>query len=81
MPPEPPVIEGVEEQVNISGLGVGLSVGAIGGRLVVKKLDNGPTNQFIKIVEKKSGERPSPEKIINSMVITAQEMGLEVEIV
>jgi len=79
MPPEPPVIDGAEEQVNISGLGVSLAVGIIGGRLVVKKLDNGPTNQFIKIVEKKTGERPSVEKIIDVMLATAEEMGLEVE--
>ena len=79
MPPEPPVIENADEQVNISGLGVSLAVGVIGGRLVVKKLDNGPTNTFIKIVEKKSGERPSVEKIIDVMLSTAEEMGLEVE--
>jgi hypothetical protein len=79
MPPEPPMIDGAEEQVNISGLGVSLAVGVIGGRLVVKKLDNGPTNQFIKIVEKKTGERPSAEKIIDVMLATADEMGLEVE--
>jgi len=79
MPPEPPAIEGAEEQINISGLGVSLAVGVIGGRLVVRKLDNGPTNQFIKIVEKKTGERPSPEKIIDVMLATAEEMRLEVE--
>lgn len=81
MPPEPPVIEGAEEQVNISGLGVGLSVGIIGGRLAVKKINNGPTNQFIKIVEKKTGERPSVEKIVDIMIATADEMGLEVELI
>lgn len=78
LPPEPPEIEGVEEQINIYGNGVGLAAGIISGRLVVKKLNNGPTNTFIKIVEKKSGENPDAEKIITIMVQTAQEMGLEI---
>ena len=77
-PPAPPDIEGAQEQIKIEGLGVGLVVAIVNGRLVVKKLNNGPTNQFIKIVEKKSGENPNVEKIIGFMVQTAKEMGLEV---
>jgi hypothetical protein len=78
MPPSPPDIPQAEEQIKIEGLGVGIVVAIVGGRLVVKKLNNGPTNQFIKIVEKKSGELPNAEKIVKIMVQTAQEMGLEI---
>lgn len=78
MPPSPPDIEGAQEQIKIEGNGIGLVVAIMNGRLVVKKLDNGPTNQFIKIVEKKSGENANVEKIVQYMVQTAQEMGLEV---
>jgi len=78
MPPSPPSIEGAEAQVKIEGMGIGVVAAIVGGRLVVKKLNNGPTNQFIKIVEKKSGEQPNAEKIIECMLITAKEMGLEI---
>jgi len=79
MPPPPPSIEGAEEQISITGNGVGVVAATISGRLVVKKLNNGPTNTFLKIVEKKSGENPLSEKIIEVMIMTAQEMGLEIQ--
>ena len=79
MPPPPPSIEGAEEQISITGNGVGVVAATISGRLVVKKLNNGPTNMFLKIVEKKSGENPLSEKIIEVMIMTAQEMGLEIQ--
>jgi len=78
MPPSPPDIEGAEEQIKIEGLGIGIVLAIVNGRLVTKKLNNGPTNQFIKIVEKKTGEAPNVEKIVATMVATAKEMGLEV---
>lgn len=77
-PPPPPDIPQAEEQIKIEGLGIGLVIAIVGGRLVVKKLNNGPTNQFLKIVEKKTGELPNAEKIVAVMVQTAQEMGLEI---
>jgi hypothetical protein len=78
MPPSPPDIEGAEEQIKIEGLGIGIVVAVVNGHLVTKKLNNGPTNQFLKIVEKKSGENPNVEKIVAVMIHTAQEMGLQV---
>jgi hypothetical protein len=81
MPQEAPVapdIEGAEMQVKISGNGVGIVVGIISGRLVASKLNTPQTAQFVKIVEKKTGERANPEDIIEIMVMTAEEMGLEV---
>ena len=77
-PPAPPDIEGAEEQIKIEGLGIGIVLAIVNGHLVTKKLNNGPTNQFIKIVEKKTGENPNVEKIVAVMVATAKEMGLEV---
>ena len=78
MPPTPPDIEGAEEQIKIEGLGIGIVLAVVNGHLVTKKLNNGPTNQFIKIVEKKSGETPNVEKIVQIMIATAKEMGLEI---
>jgi hypothetical protein len=78
MPPSPPDIEGAEEQIKIEGLGIGIVVAVVNGHLVTKKLNNGPTNQFLKIVEKKTGENPNVEKIIGVMLQTAQEMGLQI---
>jgi hypothetical protein len=77
-PPLPPDIEGAEMQVKISGNGIGIVVGIISGRLVASKLNTPQTAQFVKIVEKKAGEKASPEDIIELMVMTAEEMGLEV---
>jgi hypothetical protein len=77
-PPMAPDIEGAEMQVKISGNGIGIVVGIISGRLVASKLNTPQTAQFIKIVEKKSGEKASAEDIIELMVMTAEEMGLEV---
>jgi len=77
-PPMAPDIEGAEMQVKISGNGVGIVVGIVAGRLVASKLNTPQTAQFIKICEKKAGEKTSAEGIIEIMVMTAEEMGLEV---
>ena len=77
-PAPPPDIPDAEIQVKISGNGIGIVVGIIAGRLVASKLNTPQTAQFIKIIEKKVGENADAETIIQTMIITAEEMGLEI---
>ena len=77
--PPPPDIAGAEESVKISGKGVGLTAGIIGGKLVAKKLENKETEEFIRKVQQLSGEMPSAEKILDAIIKVAEDMGLEIE--
>ena len=77
--PPPPDIADAEESVKVSGKGVGLSAGIIGGKLIAKKLDNKETEAFIRRVQQFSGEMPSPEKILDAIVKVAEDEGLEIE--
>jgi hypothetical protein len=77
--PPPPDIAGAEESIKVSGKGVGLSAGIIGGRLIAKKLDNKETDAFIEKVQQLTGEMPSPEKIMDAILKVAEDMDLEVE--
>lgn len=77
--PPPPDIADAEESVKVSGKGVGLSAGIIGGKLVAKKLDNKETEAFIRRVQQFSGEMPSPEKILDAIIKVAEDEGLDIE--
>jgi hypothetical protein len=77
--PPPPDLADAEEVVKVSGKGIGLSAGIIGGKLVSKKLDNKETEAFIRRVQQFSGEMPSPEKILDAIIKVAEDEGLEIE--
>jgi hypothetical protein len=77
--PPPPDIAQAEESVKISGKGVGLSAGIIGGKLIAKKLDNKETEAFIRRVQQFTGEMPSAEKILAAIIKVAEDEGLEIE--
>lgn len=76
--PPPPDIADAEESVKVSGKGVGLSAGIIGGKLIAKKLDNKETEAFIRRVQQFSGEMPSAEKILDAIIKVAEDEGLEI---
>jgi len=75
---QPPDIEGASETIHISGKGVGLALGIIGGRLVAKKLPNKATQIFIKKMELLAGERAEPEKTIEAAIAIAEDEGLKI---